>query len=67
MSKGYRFYNHDKGKWVSGTAALLHKVKLDGGLEAHYEKVVKRAIGDMIEDSNREAVRGSLKVVNGGR
>ena len=66
MSKGYRYYDHEKGKTIAGTAALLHVIKEDGGLEAHYDKVVRRAIGALIEEVNEEMARPKLKVINGG-
>ena len=66
MSKGYRYYNPEKGKNIAGTAALLHVIKEDGGLEAHYNKVVRRAIGALIDEVNEELARPRLRVVNGG-
>ena len=65
MSK-YKYYNHEKGKTIAGTAALLHVIKEDGGLEAHYEKVVHQTIGALIDEVNQEMARPQLKVINGG-
>lgn len=47
---GYRYFNGER--WIGGTAAVLHQIKLDGGLESHYQKVVSKAINDFIEDAN---------------
>ena len=66
MSKGYRYYNPEKGKNIAGTAALIHVIKEDGGLEAHYDKIVRRSISNLIDEVNDEMARPRLRVVNGG-
>ena len=65
MSKGYKYFNGKK--WVHGNAALLHVISEDGGLEAHYNKVVKKAIKSLIDEANQEMARPALRVVNGGK
>lgn len=62
----YRYYSPEKKRNIGGTAALLHVIKEDGGLEAHYDKVVRRAIGALIDEVNQEMARPQLKVINGG-
>lgn len=66
MAKGYRYYNPEKKRNIGGTAAMLHVIKKDGGLEAHYEKVVHQAIGALIDEVNQEMARPRLRVINGG-
>lgn len=66
MAKSYKYYNEEKQKWVHGNAALLHVISEDGGLEAHYEKVVHQAIGALIDEVNQDMARPKLKVINGG-
>jgi hypothetical protein len=66
MSKSYKYYNEEKQKWVHGNAALLHVISEDGGLEAHYGKVVRQSIRDLIDEVNQEMARPQLKVINGG-
>jgi hypothetical protein len=66
MSKGYKYYNPEKQKWVHGNAALLHVISEDGGLEAHYHKIVTAAIRNLIDEVNDEMTRPRLRVVNGG-
>lgn len=61
MSKGYRYYNHEKRRWIGGNAALLHVIKEDGGLIPHYNKIVNQAIGALIDEANQE-MRPQLKV-----
>ena len=66
MSKGYKYYNPEKQRWVAGTAALIHVIKEDGGLEAHYDKIVRRSISNLIDEVNNEMARPRLRVINGG-
>ena len=66
MANSYKYYNPVKKKWVHGNAALLHVISEDGGLEAHYGKVVRRSIRDLIDEVNQEMARPRLRVVNGG-
>lgn len=62
---GYRYHNGKR--FVGGTAALLHKVKEDGGLNNHYNKVIQKAIPGIvdaiIDDENKQDLKKSLKVV----
>lgn len=60
MSSSYRYHNGKR--FVGGTAALLHQIKQDGGLIPHYEKVVKSALGALVEETNRQNVKRNLKI-----
>lgn len=62
---GYRYHNGTR--FIGGTAALLHKVKEDGGLNNHYNKVIQKAlpgiVDSLIDDENKQDLKKSLKVV----
>lgn len=66
MANSYKYYNPVKKKWVHGNAALLHVISEDGGLEAHYDKIVRRSISNLIDEMNDEMARPRLRVINGG-
>ena len=66
MAKGYRYYNED-GKLVTGTAALLHVINEDGGLEEHYEKVLRGAIREVIKDRNLDMASPIRRAIREGR
>lgn len=59
MGNGYRHYNGKR--FVGGTAALLHKVKQDGGLSNHYEKIIQKAIEYIIQAVNEEEKRNYVR------
>ena len=46
---------------MGGTAALLHKVKQDGGLSNHYEKIIQKAIEYIIQAVNEEEKRNYVR------
>lgn len=58
---GYRYHNGER--WVGGTAAILHTIKQDGGLNQHYQRVIAHSIDVMIENTNRSYVRENLKAL----
>lgn len=49
MASDYRYYNKN-GKLVTGTASWIHQISKDGGLEEHYDKIVRRVIRTVIDD-----------------
>lgn len=57
---GYRYYNGTR--FVGGTAALLHKIKKDGGLSKHYQKIIQQSIMDFIQAANEEEKRNYIKI-----
>ena len=57
---GYRHYNG--ARFVGGTAALLHKIKKDGGLSKHYQKIIQKSITDFIQAANEEEKRNYIKL-----
>ena len=61
----YRYHNGTR--WVGGTAALHHKVKEDGGLNAHNQQVIYKALPNivsaLIEDENKKTARNSIRRV----
>ena len=61
MASSYKYHNGER--FVGGTAALLHQIKQAGGLMPHYDKVIKKAIDALIEETNRQNVKRTLKVV----
>lgn len=61
LASSYRYHNGKR--FVGGTAALLHQIKQDGGLTPHYDRVIKKAIGELIEETNRQNVKQALKLV----
>ena len=65
MAKGYTYYNGNRK--IGGTAALLHKVKEDGGLTKHYAKVFERMAESAIEEGIIEMAsqRPKLRVIDG--
>ena len=66
MAKGYRYYNED-GKLVTGTAATLHVIKEDGGLEEHYAKMYRKMAAAAICDRNLEMNNPVLRAIREGR
>ena len=58
---GYSYFNGQKT--VAGTAALLHKVRLDGGLHEHYKKVIDDAVTCFIEKGNQELKANNLRLI----
>ena len=62
---GYRYHNGKR--FIGGTAALLHKVKEDGGLNNHYNKVIHKAlpgiVDAIIDDENKQDLKKSLKII----
>lgn len=60
MKNGYRHYNGTR--FVGGTAALLHKIKKDGGLSQHYQKIIQKSITDFIQAANEEEKRNYIKL-----
>ena len=60
MNNGYRHYNGTR--FVGGTAALLHKIKKDGGLSQHYQKIIQKSITDFIQAANEEEKRNYIKL-----
>ncbi|MCO5385374.1 MAG: hypothetical protein NHB14_05870 [Desulfosporosinus sp.] len=58
---GYSYFNGERT--VAGTAALLHKINLDGGLEEHYKKVLDEVITCVIEKGNEELKANNLRLV----
>jgi len=60
MAHNYKYHNGKQ--FVGGTAALLHQIKEDGGLIPHYEKIVKSTLFTLIEETNKQNVKKSLKL-----
>ncbi|SDL24090.1 hypothetical protein [Natronincola ferrireducens] len=57
-------YSYFNGKRkIGGTAALLHKIKLDGGLEEHYKKLIDDFVTCAIEKGNQELKLNNFKRV----
>jgi hypothetical protein len=61
MEMSYRYYNGTR--WIGGTAAFLHQVKEDGGLNEHYTKVISVAIDAMIVDTNKQNKKKAIRLV----
>lgn len=58
---GYSYFNGKKT--VAGTAALLHKIKSDGGLEEHYKKLIDDFVVCAIERGNKDLKLSNFKRV----
>lgn len=66
MAKSYK-YRNENGRTVSGTAALLHVVKEDGGLAPHYAKIYVEMAEAAIADRNLEMANPIVKAIREGR
>ena len=65
MAKIYTYHNGRRR--VGGTAALLHKVKQDGGLPSHYAKIFEEMAEVAIDKGILEMARPMLRMIVGGR
>lgn len=58
---GYKYCNGKRN--IGGTAALLHKIKRDGGLENRYAKIIAEFVDCVIEKGNQEIKSSNIKII----
>lgn len=57
------FYNPETGKWISGTAAQLHYIRLQGGWEKYHEKLGSRITKAVVEEMENEFRKPDIHIV----